>query len=173
MAQEQINYPHNTNYYWLVFLGRTLCQLTEQIRPRMGNPLAFIWFISILLILCLPNVSNKYYHGTGSDQEWWVLPGRKLSHIMEHLWTKTGNPLAFCCLSLFYYYCVLIMFQKHMMYYYCFKIILSWHKRRSIILTKKSRTSECCLGKHCVISWSRYGLKWGIPWIFFCFSLFY
>ena len=44
----------------------TLCQLMEQLCPKTENILAI--FLSILLILCLPNVSNKLYHGTGEDQ---------------------------------------------------------------------------------------------------------
>ena len=41
-----------------------LCQIMEQLRPKTGNPLAsFVLFI--LLIRCIPNVSNKLYHGTG------------------------------------------------------------------------------------------------------------
>ena len=31
---------------------------------------------------------------------------------------------------------------------------------------------DCCLGVHCVRSWSRYGLKQGISWQFIFFSLF-
>ena len=38
----------------------------EKLCPKTGNPLKKN--ISILLILCLPNVSNKLYHGTGEDQ---------------------------------------------------------------------------------------------------------
>ena len=49
-----------------MFLGRTFCHLVEQLRPTTGNPLG--GFLCILLILCLPNVSNKYYHDTGADQ---------------------------------------------------------------------------------------------------------
>ena len=45
-----------------------LCQIMEQVRPKTENPLAIFWFLYILLILCLTNVSKKYYHGTGSDQ---------------------------------------------------------------------------------------------------------
>ena len=33
----------------------------EQLRPKTGNPV-------FLLILCIPNESNKSYHGTGSYQ---------------------------------------------------------------------------------------------------------
>ena len=40
----------------------------EHIRPKTGNPLEFFWFLSILLILCLPNVSKILYHGTGEDK---------------------------------------------------------------------------------------------------------
>ena len=85
----------------------TLCQLMEQLRPKMGNPLA-VFVLYVLLILCLPNVPNKIYHGTGEDQ------------------------------------------------------LSSQHKIRA---------GECCLGEHCVISWSNYGLKRGIPWTFFFLSI--
>ena len=29
---------------------------------------------------------------------------------------------------------------------------------------QKISTGECCLGEHCVISWRKYGPKWGILW---------
>ena len=44
-----------------------LCNLMEQIRSKTGNPLT-IFVLSILLILRLPNISKKLYHGTGGDQ---------------------------------------------------------------------------------------------------------
>ena len=50
-----------------VLLSRTLCQLMEELWHKKGTPLAF-FKISILLISCLPNVSNKFYHGTKEDQ---------------------------------------------------------------------------------------------------------
>ena len=55
------------------------------------------------------------------------------------------------------------MFQKnHIMTHYVINFV---HKKIS--------TGECCLGSHCVSSWSLYGLKRGIPWQFvFGFSLF-
>ena len=87
----------------------TLCHLRDQIRPKTENPLAF-FSLSILLMLCIPNVSFFLNHGTGEYQ----------------------------------------LSAQH-------KII----------------TVECCLGEHCVISWSIYSLKRGIPWHFFCLSLFY
>ena len=40
-----------------------LCQLMEQLRSKTGNPLA-VFVISILLILCLPNVSKTLYDET-------------------------------------------------------------------------------------------------------------
>ena len=39
----------------------------EQLLPKTGDPLE-TFFVSILLILCHPNISNKLYHGTGEDQ---------------------------------------------------------------------------------------------------------
>ena len=44
----------------------TVFQFVEQLRPKTGNPLEIL-FLSILLILCLPNISKKLYHGTGED----------------------------------------------------------------------------------------------------------
>ena len=29
-----------------------------------GESLVFVWFLSVLIILCLPDVSNKSYHDT-------------------------------------------------------------------------------------------------------------
>ena len=48
-------------------LGITLCQLMAQLWPKTGNPLA-IFVLSILLILCPPNIYNKFYHITGEYQ---------------------------------------------------------------------------------------------------------
>ena len=45
----------------------TFFQLTNQLQPKTGNTLA-VFDISILLILCLPSVSDKFYHGTGEYQ---------------------------------------------------------------------------------------------------------
>ena len=70
MTQYQINFLHNKKDYWQVLPGGTLCQLMEQIRPKTGNPLEFLLGLSMLLLLLLlrlPNVSNKYYHDIGSD----------------------------------------------------------------------------------------------------------
>ena len=39
----------------------------ERIGPKTGNPLE-MFALTILLILCLPNVSNTFYHGTGGYQ---------------------------------------------------------------------------------------------------------
>ena len=65
---KQINCLHNTNEDLWVLLGSMLCQIMEQIWPKTGNPLGVFWFLFILLILCLPNVSKNIYHITGSDQ---------------------------------------------------------------------------------------------------------
>ena len=93
-----------------MLLGTTLCRSWSIYGLKQGIPWQFIFgFFLFLLILCLPNVSNKFYHDTGSD---------KFS-------------------------------EQH-----------------------KQRAGECCLGESCVISWSRYDLKQGIPWKFNCFVLF-
>ena len=41
----------------------------EQLWPKTGNPLTTFSGLSLflLLLLCLPNVKNKYYHGKVSD----------------------------------------------------------------------------------------------------------
>ena len=47
----------------------TFCHIMEQLRPKTGNPLEMFFVISLfLLILWLPNVSKKLYHGTGLDK---------------------------------------------------------------------------------------------------------
>ena len=40
----------------------------DQLRPQNRESLDIFIFISILLILCLPNVSKPFYHGTEEDQ---------------------------------------------------------------------------------------------------------
>ena len=40
----------------------------DQLRPKTGNTLKIMFFSLFLLILFLPNVSNKYYHDILSDQ---------------------------------------------------------------------------------------------------------
>ena len=45
----------------------TLCQLTDQLQPKTGSPFA-IFVLSILLILYHPDISNKFYYGTGKYQ---------------------------------------------------------------------------------------------------------
>ena len=80
----------------------------EQLRLKTGNPLAIL-FISVLLILCHPNVLNKLYHDTGEDQ---------------------------------------------------------------LSSQQKICTGEYFLEEHCVISWSRYGLKRVIPWHFLVYLYF-
>ena len=69
ITQDDINCLHNTKKGWRLLLGIILYQLMEQIRPKIGISLVIVWFsLSIFLILCLHNVSNKYYRGTGSYQ---------------------------------------------------------------------------------------------------------
>ena len=45
----------------------TLFQFMDQVRSKTGNYLA-ICVLYFLIILFLPNISNKFYHGTGEDQ---------------------------------------------------------------------------------------------------------
>ena len=41
-------------------IGSTLCQITEQLRPKTGNPLAICFGFSLFLImLCLPLHENR------------------------------------------------------------------------------------------------------------------
>ena len=81
-----------------MLLGITLCHIMEQIRPKTGNPLDFFLFISILLISCIINFSNKNYHDTGENQfsteHIGGLASITFPQIMEQLHPKTGNPLA-------------------------------------------------------------------------------
>ena len=49
MAQNQINFLNKTNEYWLVFLGRTFCQIMEQLRPKIGNPLEIYFGFSLFM----------------------------------------------------------------------------------------------------------------------------
>ena len=46
----------------------TLGQLMGQLSPKYRYLLVFFIFLSILVILYLPNVSNKLYRNTGEDQ---------------------------------------------------------------------------------------------------------
>ena len=50
MIQDQINFLHNTGYYWWVLLGITVWHLMDQIRPKTENPLA----ISLVSICFYP-----------------------------------------------------------------------------------------------------------------------
>ena len=50
----------------LVLVSIKFCQLVDQLRTKMENPLAI--FSLCLLILCLPNVSNKLYRVIGEDR---------------------------------------------------------------------------------------------------------
>ena len=72
----------------------------DQIWPKVGNPLKFCcWFLCILLLLYIPNVSNKSCHDTGEYQFFCTtqrstfecLFGEKMCQIMEQLHPKTGN----------------------------------------------------------------------------------
>ena len=42
-------------------------ELMDQLRPRTGNPLE-IFVLLVLLMLCHPNISDKFYRGTVEDQ---------------------------------------------------------------------------------------------------------
>ena len=50
-----------------MLFGRRLCHIIDELRPKTENPFAiYFWFHLFLLILGLPDVSNKSYRGTGS-----------------------------------------------------------------------------------------------------------
>ena len=52
-----------------MLLGGTLCQLMEQTRHKTVNPLAnYFLSLFVLVITCLPNVSNKKNHDNGENQ---------------------------------------------------------------------------------------------------------
>ena len=74
---------------------------------KLGIPWHFL-FISILLISCLPNVSNRIYHGTGdnqlSEEHIGVLVSIKLFQLMDQLQPQTRHPLAMFVLSIYWYY---------------------------------------------------------------------
>ena len=47
--------------------GSALCQSLDKLWPKMGNPFAIIFSLSLfLMILCLHNSSKKCYHDIGS-----------------------------------------------------------------------------------------------------------
>ena len=92
-----------------MLLGGKLCQLMEYLRPKIGNPLAFL-VLFILLILCLPNISNKNCHDTGenkfSAEHIGGLVIITLCHLMEQLRPKIGNPLAILVLFILLILCL-------------------------------------------------------------------
>ena len=126
---------------------------------KQGIPGHF-WFISILLILFIINISNKTYNDIGENQlsaEYIVgLVSITLCQHMDQLRPKTGNPLAIFVLSILLILCLPNVSNKF------------YHKKKSDQLSTqyKISTVECCLEEYCVSSWSSYGLKQGIPWIF-------
>ena len=67
----------------------------DQLRPKIGESFGFL-FISILLISCLINGSNKTYHDTGenklSAEQIGVLVSITLYQLMSQLQPKTGDP---------------------------------------------------------------------------------
>ena len=99
-----------------MLLGRTLCELMDQVRPKTLNSLAFFLFFSILLKLCIPNDSNKTYHNTGesqlSSEHIGVLMVITLFQFMEQLRRKTVNPLECFVLYILLIY-VFLMFQTN------------------------------------------------------------
>ena len=52
------------------------------------------WFLSVLLILCLPNVSNKYYHDTRSHQFYAQHKGLIMSVSWQNIVSDCGTGTA-------------------------------------------------------------------------------
>ena len=85
--------------------------------------------------------------------------------IMFRFGIPSPQPLFPNFLSLSVFIIIIII-----MFSWCFKQILSCHRIRLIVCTIQRIIGECCLGERFLISWSCYGLKWGIPWKYFvCF----
>ena len=86
-----------------MLLVRTLCQIMDQLQPKKGDPLEIcFWFFYILLILCLPTVSNKYNHGTGAYR----FPSQQKVVIVNFSWyivvSDHGTATDFFGFSIFY-----------------------------------------------------------------------
>ena len=78
-----------------MLLGRILCQLMKLLQTKTGNPLAFVFGFSLfLLLLCLPNISNKYYHDTVSDQLYAQHKGGILGVVWENVVSSYGSATA-------------------------------------------------------------------------------
>ena len=76
--------------------------------------------------------------------------------LMEELRPKTGNPLPNSVLYILFILC-LPNFSNKLYHVTGEDRLSSQHK---------IRTADCCLGEHCVSSWSSYILKRVIPWHF-------
>ena len=61
---------------------------TAENRESLGNCFSFSLF---LLILCLPNISKKYYHVTGSDQFYVQHKGVLVSVAWGHIVSVHGD----------------------------------------------------------------------------------
>ena len=86
-------------------------------------PYAVFFYLFLLILLCLPNVSKKSYHVTVSDKLSAKHKRGLVSVVWDNVvsahgaatalnWEYLGN---YFCVSLYYYYYyyVLLMFQKH------------------------------------------------------------
>ena len=148
-----------------MLLGRTLCQLMDQLQPKTGDPFAFFLFIYILLISCLPNFSNKNYHETGGNKLYAEhivgLASITLCQHMDQLQPKTRN-----LLEMFVLYILLMLCLPNIS-----KKIYHGTKEYQLYAKYKIRTGKCCLGEHCVSLWISYSLKQGIPWNFLLISI--
>ena len=90
MAQDQINFMHNTMEYRWVLLGRKLCQIMDQLRPKTGNPLEFFVFslfyhYDVFLIfqtnIIMSHDNFNYMHNT--NKEFWLLLESTLCRLIE------------------------------------------------------------------------------------------
>ena len=149
-----------------MLLGRALCCLMQQLQPKIGNHFViFCLFLSVLLISCLPNVSNKTYHSTIenhlSSEHMALLVSITLCQLVYQIQPKQGEILGNFCLSILIRFCLPYVSKK-----------LHYGKGEDQFSTQhKIRTFECFLGEHFVSSWSSHGLRRGIPWFFLYVSL--
>ena len=132
------------NRDWRVLRRRILCHLMEQLRILTGNPLSIFNFFCILLISCLPYVSNKNYHELSAIHIGGLM-SISLCHLMEQ------SIASFC-----YLYLIILCLPN------ASKIFYHVTKEDQLSEKLKIRTGECCLRKQYVVSWISYSLKWGI-----------
>ena len=71
-----------------------LCQIMEQLWPKIGNIWSIYLLISLfLIILCVPNVTKYSYHDTGSVQLYSQHKGGVVSVLWEHVVSAHGSAM--------------------------------------------------------------------------------